>query len=387
MGDNTKELLSESSEPAPFPWQIGIYDAHCHPTDTLDGLHDIPRMRTRVLTIMATREQDQELVSNAFAANELDPSRLTPDANAEDLQCQILPAFGWHPWFSHHMYDDTDGSAVPEHTEHYQRVLQPTPEDEDFLRELRLPQSLTGYLQTTRWYLERHPNALIGEVGLDRAMRIPENTTEGRAVDPEPGLTPGGRENRRLSPYRIDMAHQAKILVAQLRLAGEMQRAVSVHGVAAHGFLYDTLEGTWKGHERRKINRKEQKRMHPDDLREQDRAAPKPFPPRICLHSFSGPAETVKQYLRKTVPVEIFFSFSMVVNFSHGSQKAVEAMKAVPDDRILIESDLHRAGERMDGLLEEVTRLVCEVKGWELEAGVRQLARNWKHFALGIDND
>ena len=55
----------------------------------------------------------------------------------------------------------------------------------------------------------------------------------------------------------------------------------------------------------------------------------------------------------------------------------------MPDDKILIESDLHTAGERMDNLLEEIVRKICDLKGWELDEGVRKLRDNWKRFVFG----
>lgn len=291
------------------------------------------------------------------------------------------------------MYDEQSYHGVlslsdDQKVEHYQSVLTPKSEDRDFLLALPDPRPFSHFLEETRQYLQRYPFALIGEVGLDKGFRLPEAWLPEQRSKRDDTLTPGGREGRRLSPYRVSMDHQKRVLLAQLRLAGELNRAVSVHGVQAHGILFETLAETWKGHERKPVGKRKKQRelgMEAEDKPGEpaSEANPKPYPPRICLHSYSGPADPVKQYTNAAIPVDIFFSFSSVINFSSPTTKSEDAIKAVPDDCILIESDLHTAGDRMDGYLEEIVRKICELKGWSLEDGLLQLGRNWKRFVFG----
>ena len=102
------------------------------------------------------------------------------------------------------------------------------------------------------------------------------------------------------------------------------------------------------------------------------------------MHSYSGPVDQLRQFMAKTNPSDVYFSFSSLINFTGASARKVgDVIKALPADRILTESDLHTAGPQMDDLLEDVARQICELRGWELRDGVQQLADNWKRFVHG----
>lgn len=393
--------------------EVGLFDAHCHPTDMMGESSQIELMKAKALTIMATRAQDQNLVvelAKKYPLNEI--SELSAkDRNAN----HIVPSFGWHPWFAHQMYDDRDGSSIPSRREHYKNVLTPIPkdEDDDFLDSLPEPRSFKKFLEETEERLLMFPLALVGEIGLDRSFRVPvapfgckqdvvspqEDKSEGQSGDENnTEYTPGSREGRSLTPFHVKMEHQKVVLKAQLELAGKHQRAVSVHSVATHGIVFDVLQGLWKGHEKlSKSALKKQKRdaeneahgkgidsANSDSTESQATATSLPYPPRICLHSYSGPAQSLTQFLNPRVPATMFFSFSQLVNFgAHESDKVVEVIKRMPEEKVLIESDLHRAGDTMDELLEWILMKVCEIKGWELSDGARTCRRNWERFVFG----
>jgi len=400
----------------PFPWDLGLYDAHCHPTDVMSSIDRIPAMKARALTIMATRAQDQEQVALVGNSN-----GITTREEFSTATKKVIPAFGWHPWFSHQLLDSVneydslptrDAGALGElKRRHYAKVLSPTPND-DFIAHLPAPILLSEFIAETKGRLQAHPSALVGEIGLDKAFRLPEKWTPKHETNRDTTLTPGGREGRRLSPYAVDMEHQKAILKAQLNLAGEMMRPVSIHGVAAHGILYDAIASTWKGHEKEVISSRERKLIAPhaedwtsaededdeDDFSSSQRILkkkpkvpkskeikPMPFPPRICLHSYTGSHDFAAQYLKKHIPVTIYFSFSCCVNLTSKSvaAKLEDVLRVVPDDRVLVESDLHIAGDEMDQELEKIARLVCKIKGWDLRKGVEKLASNYEAFIFG----
>ena len=383
--------MGSNETPNDAIWQVGVYDAHCHPTDVVTSLSEIASMKARVLTVMSTGSQDQELVreaANRYPFQAFEPAA----ADTSEVFTSVIPAFGWHPWFSHQIYDDRHGDVKLHQVEHYKTVLMPPPDDVAFLEALPAPRSLCQFLQETEKRLKEFPYALVGEVGLDRSFRLPRGpsamTGEIKAStgNLEERLTPGTREGRPLSPYHVNIDHQKIILKAQLELAAKLQRPVSVHSVQAHGLVFEVMQALWKGHEKpSKAQRKKMReaaRQYPDE--EVQPQGPLLFPIRICMHSYSGPPDALTQFLGPNVPADIYFSFSAVINFSNAStEKVINVIKAIPDDRILIESDLHCAGQRMDQLLEQIVVKVCQIKGWTLDDGARRLKENWTRFVFG----
>ena len=408
----------------PFPWHLGVFDAHCHPTDIMSSIASLPTMKARALTVMGTRAEDQHLVARVASDHEItspDPSTWTPSQ-------RMIPCFGWHPWFAHVMYldsplsssqdesscsqDEPSSSAPltgPSQIAHYASVLHPptpapSPSDRALFLSLPPPTSFAAFLAHTRKALEDHPYALVGEIGLDRSFRIPEPWSSDALEQRTSELTLGGREGRKLTRYRCAPAHQKAVFQAQLRLAGEMGRAVSVHGVQAHGMVFESLREGWKGWESEVVSKRERKKRGKEEKGEEggvgdtqevkeggEAEKRRPFPPRVCLHSYSGTADTWRQYLHPSIPVEFFASFSTAINLGDELEGETprgfaDVVRAVPDEMILVESDLHTAGEEMDRRLEDIVRRVCDIKGWGLEEGVQILGRNWRRFVFGAES-
>lgn len=130
----------------------------------------------------------------------------------------IRPA-GYHPWFTHLITLKPDLSKE----EHYKALLSPKSEEEveafeTLLPTLPDPRPLEVVVAEVRQNLQDFPTAMLGEVGLDKAFRIPYDYH----ADP-----------RVLTPFTVPLHHQTAVLEAQLNLAVELRRNISLHSVKA----------------------------------------------------------------------------------------------------------------------------------------------------------
>jgi TatD DNase family protein len=148
----------------------------------------------------------------------------------------VRPAFGLHPW-----YVKERGAA---------------------------------WLETLREYLQSHPQAVVGETGLDRWIENP------------------------------DMEAQIECFKAQIALAVEFDRPITIHCLRAFGLLDEVLKSVT-------------------------------LPRRgFLLHSYGGPAEMVPGF------VKLGAYFSISPYFGHPRKAAqLATFASIPLDRLLAETD------------------------------------------------
>ncbi len=170
---------------------------------------------------------------------------------------QVIPCFGVHPWqaHTHAMRAGTSGRDMIDPprrgpSESTAAKTGSTTESAAALEaELLDSRPSIAWQQRLRELLEMHPDAWVGEFGLDRAAVIRGTKVRWRI------LSVKWRIFKALSPYsvfplisldgclqlQVSFEHQLKLTEHHLRLAAEMRRPVSMHCVRAHGHLLELL--------------------------------------------------------------------------------------------------------------------------------------------------
>ncbi|KAF9015683.1 TatD DNase family Scn1 [Cyathus striatus] len=313
-----------------------IVDVHCHPTDAPSISTESMQQLKITVCAMSTMPQDQHRVRDLASAY---PKR-------------VIPCFGYHPWFSYLIktgptltkeehYRSLFLNSKSQHIEVFDKLLSSLPD----------PIPLDVMLTELRQNLLAFPNAMLGEVGLDRTFRVPFDYF---AIP------------RVLTPFIIPLGHQISVLAAQIDLAVELGRNISIHSVKSQLATTTMLSDMQRKHGASwlKIS--------------------------VDMHSCGLSSETWRDIERKHV--NAFLSLSTVINGRHPNHRSLIA--CCSPDRLLAESDYNN----IDQVTEQTWSMICtiaEVKGWKIEDDwdddipnvswgvVKRLDENWKRFKNG----
>lgn len=233
--------------------QAPLVDSHCH-------LQLFPSHRDAAASIHRARSLGQLSHMVVCGVTPLDDDWARVEQLYRDHSQSVVPCFGLHPWWI----------AAFERAGH----------------------TVSSLEERLVMMLERHPQAHIGECGLDKALT--KSSGDGTVVSLE---------------------RQAAYLQLHLRLAGSFQRSVTLHCVGCWGRLLTELQ---------------QGLSHRDGH---------PLPTAVVLHSCNSmAADLVAAFgrLEATTGVPVYFSVSGRYLFSENQRRLVQRL---PVERLLLETD------------------------------------------------
>ncbi len=254
--------------------------------------------------------------------------------------------------------------------------------------------------------LSDHPHLLVGEIGLCKMARFVREFPKEK-----------GGKNAALQLQKL-------VFRKQFELAAKWSRPVTVHCVNAHGLFMDVM--------REVLNEAKDSCTKKNVLGTKTHLR-KAFPPAIAMHSFTGTVHHVREILafeqqlrapwkevgaggekykrkQKQQPVEraiiaepgkllsddnskgplFFFGFSHSVNHlmctsEKARKKGEEALRFVPSDRLLVESDVHASDDVVLGTAGSVA-YVAHARGERIEDAAEICARNGLQFLNSFDS-
>ncbi|OMJ07376.1 Cut9-interacting protein scn1 [Smittium culicis] len=235
---------------------------------------------------------------------------------------KVIPAFGIHPYFANEVTAPAFSASTDE-------VLGCEDSGEYDTKNI-----LLDFESRLLVYLNEFPGSVIGEIGLDKV-----------AVDRRTGKV-------------FDYSVQKAVFDAQFRIASKLNKPVSLHCVKAHQDMYDYLSSRLSELEATAARVSDTEIIGSNSIKARSldsmnsvtkhRSKPKKrvlnlashFPSKIMLHSYSGSAELAKRFLKLPIGLgnRIYFSFSQFVNMR--SSKLGDTLMVIPQNRILLESDL-----------------------------------------------
>lgn len=190
---------------------------------------------------------------------------------------------------------------------------------------------------------------MLGEVGLDASARLRwpieardvwEELYGKREANSREDGDNGSDEWKRLTPFKVPIAHQRAILEAQMEIAIELGVNISFHSVACAGPTMDVLRSMKTKHGPHFTHRV-----------------------NVDLHSAGGWSPQFWIQAQKSLP-NLYASPSIPI--TSRSPSAPSLIRAIARDRMLIESDTHDATLNTRYVW-AATEWVGRLKGWKVE--------------------
>ncbi|GAA5868355.1 hypothetical protein JCM3774_003265 [Rhodotorula dairenensis] len=324
------------SEPDPATL-ARLHDAHCHPSDDNNVTPEVlRRVQTGHLCTMSSSLYNQATTEGVYEAR----------------RESVTPFFGLHPWFCHAIaFEPPD--KLPTKEVHYTALFpslddpaRPHPSLARVLASFPDPVSIDTFVAELSDRLERNPQSQVGEIGLDKAFRIPN-----------PPEVAADKRNPKHTDLATPIAHQLRVVEAQVDVAIKFGRNVSLHSVRTPQETVDMLRRF-----------KEDKGEGWSTL-------------HVCLHSFGGSAESAKQ-IQKAHP-NAFFSFATII--SGRSPQFHTLLRAIEPHRLLIESDFSDTRE-IDNQIWEVYEEMQVALDWTAEQALETLETNFRRFMTPLED-
>lgn len=269
------------------------FDAHNHvhmgPSSPLVALQSAVDGTTllRGMALMSTHPRDYTRVT-----------QLMQSLPKQVPGTRIVPCYGVHPWFLHELTErdwEANSSGLP-----------------------HFAQDLDALIAST-------PNAIVGEIGLDKARYDPDTLEL-----PTP------------------MEKQIIAFEVQMEIAARRERPVSVHCVQSWGPMMQVLS---------RLKKKSSVGL----------------PSRIYFHAFGGKVGTVDQLMALCGRDNTYFGFSPVINFR--SPKTKDVIRHIGLDRLVLETD-HEDASRVSESMEIGIRLLAEASDESEETVVERTTAN-----------
>ncbi|ODV64461.1 putative endodeoxyribonuclease [Ascoidea rubescens DSM 1968] len=381
-----------------------LYDAHCHLSPNCFSI-DINVLCDVIFEDLKNSEVNNEDVVSELglmSTNQFDSKlviELGDKLNKNMNRQVIIPSIGIHPWYCHLFSFDDDEENRESNINgddnqnykllHYKKILKLSNTSLDFDDNLRMIQDYLPkpiYIERYLNELKRKVDALLvedlslnkymicGEIGLDKLFRIPLNGFLGNPKEFDykqiKNNDKDGSNNRLLSNFKVDMKHQIRIFNRQLEFANELKLPISVHSVKSHGVILELIRSFYSENKLKSIK-------------------------SICLHSYTGSKDQIKQWLSfdQNSKIDVFFSFSNIINISNnmsiknGNFLMENVIQEIPIDNLLIETDFlvdryydcNKDRDHYRDLLKVVDQ-ICKIKCLKRDLCIEHLSQNWNRY-------